>query len=98
MRPSGVLDSDGHSLANCGIGANTRGGSPSNCSKPSIHGSENEAANGDPQKMAPCGGTSANPGSHPLPVTKIRGGTKTALEDSGGPVHHPRAITALRLR
>jgi hypothetical protein len=35
---------------------------------------------GDPQKMAPCGGTSANPGMPSNIVTKVRGGTKLHLK------------------
>lgn len=30
---------------------------------------------GDPQKLGPCGGTSANPGTPTLAVTRIKGGT-----------------------
>lgn len=48
----------------------------------------NEAANGDPQKMAPCGGTSANPGTPSSAVTKVRGGTKLHLKIQET-VHHP---------
>ena len=48
----------------------------------------NEATNGDPQKMAPCGGTSANPGTPSGAVTKIRGGTKLHLKIQET-VHHP---------
>lgn len=33
-----------------------------------------EAANGDPQKMAPCGGTSADPGKPSGSVTTLQGG------------------------
>jgi len=47
-----------------------------------------EAANGDPQKMAPCGGNSANPargtpadmGAPSNIVTKVRGGSKLHLK------------------
>ena len=48
----------------------------------------NEAANGDPQKMAPCGGTSANPGTPSNAVTKVRGGSKLHLKVQET-VHHP---------
>ena len=48
----------------------------------------NEAANGDPQKMAPCGGTSANPGTPSAAVTKIKGGSKLHLKIQET-VHHP---------
>jgi hypothetical protein len=33
-----------------------------------------ESANGDPQKMAPCGGTSADPGKPTGAVTNVKGG------------------------
>ena len=39
-----------------------------------------ERDNGDPQKMAPCGGTSADPGMPSNAVTKIVGGTKLHLK------------------
>jgi hypothetical protein len=48
----------------------------------------NEAPNGDPQKMAPCGGTSANPGTPSNAVTKVRGCTKLHLKIQET-VHHP---------
>ena len=48
----------------------------------------NEAANGDPQKMAPCGGTSANPGTPSNAITKVRGGSKLHLKVQET-VHHP---------
>jgi hypothetical protein len=48
----------------------------------------NEAANGDPQKMAPCGGTSANAGTPSNAVTKVRGGSKLHLKVQET-VHHP---------
>ncbi len=39
-----------------------------------------EAANGDPQKAAPCGGTSQNPGMPSNAIGKITGGTKLHLK------------------
>src|SRR5215207_711575 len=39
-----------------------------------------ERDNGDPQKMAPCGGTSADPGTPSNIVTKVRGGTKLHIK------------------
>ena len=39
-----------------------------------------EATNGDPQKAAPCGGTSQNPGTPSNMVGKIKGGTKLHLK------------------
>ena len=48
----------------------------------------NEAANGDPQKMAPCGGTSANAGTPSAAVTKVKGGSKLHLKVQET-VHHP---------
>jgi len=48
----------------------------------------NEAANGDPQKMAPCGGTSANAGTPSNAVTKVVGGSKLHLKVQET-VHHP---------
>jgi hypothetical protein len=48
----------------------------------------NEAANGDPQKMAPCGGTSANPGTPSNAITKVQGGSKLHLKVQET-VHHP---------
>ena len=48
----------------------------------------NEAANGDPQKMAPCGGTSANAGTPSSAVTKVKGGSKLHLKVQET-VHHP---------
>ena len=33
-----------------------------------------EAPNGDPQKMGPCGGTSADPGKPSAAVTNVQGG------------------------
>jgi len=48
----------------------------------------NEAANGDPQKMAPCGGISANPGTPSNAVTKVQGGSKLHLKIQET-VHHP---------
>lgn len=47
-----------------------------------------EAANGDPQKAAPCGGTSANPGTPSNMVGKIKGGTKLHLKVQET-VYHP---------
>jgi len=39
-----------------------------------------EAQNGDPQKMAPCGGTSANPGTPTGAVTNVKGGEKLHIK------------------
>jgi hypothetical protein len=39
-----------------------------------------EAANGDPQKMGPCGGTSADPGKPSGKVTNVQGGDKLHLK------------------
>ena len=39
-----------------------------------------EAANGDPQKAAPCGGTSQNPGMPSNAIGKIKGGSKLHLK------------------
>ena len=39
-----------------------------------------EATNGDPQKAAPCGGTSQNPGMPSNAIGKIKGGTKLHLK------------------
>ena len=39
-----------------------------------------EDERGDPQKMGPCGGTSANSGTPSNIVTKVRGGTKLHLK------------------
>lgn len=39
-----------------------------------------EATNGDPQKMAPCGGVTGNPGMPSNIVTKLRGGTKLHIK------------------
>jgi hypothetical protein len=39
-----------------------------------------EAPNGDPQKMAPCGGTSADPGKTSGMVTSVQGGEKLHLK------------------
>jgi hypothetical protein len=39
-----------------------------------------EGANGDPQKAAPCGGTSQNPGMPSNAIGKITGGTKLHLK------------------
>src|SRR5262245_41425498 len=47
-----------------------------------------EADNGDPQKMAPCGGTSANAGTPSNIVTSVRGGTKLHLKVQET-VYHP---------
>lgn len=47
-----------------------------------------EADNGDPQKAAPCGGTSANPGMPSNIVTKLQGGTKLRLKVQET-VYHP---------
>jgi hypothetical protein len=47
-----------------------------------------EANNGDPQKMGPCGGTSANPGTPSNMVTKAQGGQKLHLKWTET-VYHP---------
>jgi len=47
-----------------------------------------EGDNGDPQKMAPCGGTSANAGTPSNIVTSVRGGTKLHLKVQET-VYHP---------
>src|SRR5277367_2878406 len=39
-----------------------------------------ESANGDPQKMAPCGGTSADPGKPSGAVTDVKGGEKLHIK------------------
>ena len=39
-----------------------------------------EAPNGDPQKMGPCGGTSADPGKPSGTVTTVQGGDKLHLK------------------
>jgi hypothetical protein len=39
-----------------------------------------EAQNGDPQKMGPCGGTSADPGKPSGAVTTVQGGEKLHLK------------------
>src|SRR5947209_12036426 len=39
-----------------------------------------EAQNGDPQKMGPCGGTSADPGKPTAAVTNVQGGDKLHLK------------------
>ncbi len=39
-----------------------------------------ESASGDPQKMAPCGGTSADPGKPTGAVTKVQGGEKLHIK------------------
>ena len=57
---------------------------------------------GDPQKAAPCGGTSANPGTPSNAVTKIRGGQKLHIkinETIFHPGHYRVALarTAVRL-
>jgi len=39
-----------------------------------------EAPNGDPQKMGPCGGTSADPGKPSGTVTTVQGGEKLHLK------------------
>ena len=35
---------------------------------------------GDPQKMAPCGGTSADAGTHTEAITKVQGGSKLHIK------------------
>jgi len=47
-----------------------------------------EGNNGDPQKMAPCGGTSADAGTPSNIITSIRGGTKLHLKVQET-VYHP---------
>jgi hypothetical protein len=47
-----------------------------------------EADNGDPQKMAPCGGTSANAGTPSNIITNVRGGSKLHLKVQET-VYHP---------
>src|SRR5579863_6103708 len=39
-----------------------------------------EAQNGDPQKMGPCGGTSADPGKPSGAVTSVQGGDKLHIK------------------
>src|SRR5579862_6397382 len=39
-----------------------------------------EAPNGDPQKMGPCGGTSADPGKPSGMVTNVQGGEKLHIK------------------
>jgi hypothetical protein len=55
---------------------------------------------GDPQKMAPCGGTSANPGMPSNILTKIRGGTKLHLKVQETVFHpgHYRVALAMNSR
>jgi len=47
-----------------------------------------EADNGDPQKLGPCGGTTANPGTPSNIVTKVAGGTKLHIKLKET-VYHP---------
>src|SRR4029453_3061585 len=47
-----------------------------------------EADNGDPQKMAPCGGITCNAGTPSNIVTNVRGGTKLHLKVQET-VYHP---------
>src|SRR5678815_3233030 len=47
-----------------------------------------EADNGDPQKAAPCGGTTANPGMPSNVVNKITGGQKLHIKVQET-VYHP---------
>jgi hypothetical protein len=47
-----------------------------------------EAQNGDPQKMGPCGGTSADPGKPSGMVTNVQGGEKLHLKIQET-VYHP---------
>ena len=47
-----------------------------------------EATNGDPQKMAPCGGTSADPGKPTGAVTTVQGGEKLHIKVRET-VYHP---------
>jgi hypothetical protein len=47
-----------------------------------------EGNNGDPQKMAPCGGTSADAGTPSNIITNVRGGTKLHLKVQET-VYHP---------
>ena len=42
-----------------------------------------ESPVGDPQKMAPCGGTSADPGKPTGAVTKVQGGDKLVYLAAG---------------
>jgi len=59
-----------------------------------------EAANGDPQKAAPCGGTSANPGMPSNMIGKIKGGTKLHLKVQETVFHpgHYRVALAVNSR
>jgi hypothetical protein len=47
-----------------------------------------EAQNGDPQKMGPCGGTSADPGKPSGAVTSVQGGDKLHIKIQET-VYHP---------
>jgi hypothetical protein len=47
-----------------------------------------ETANGDPQKMGPCGGTSTDPGKPSGKVTNVQGGDKLHLKIQET-VYHP---------
>jgi hypothetical protein len=59
-----------------------------------------EAANGDPQKAAPCGGTSANPGTPSNMIGKIKGGSKLHLKVQETVFHpgHYRVALAVNSR
>src|SRR5712671_5702007 len=57
-----------------------------------------EADNGDPQKAAPCGGTSANPGMPSNAISKIPGGQKLHIkvqETVFHPGHYRVALAVL---
>ncbi len=47
-----------------------------------------EATNGDPQKAAPCGGTTANPGTPSNIINKIQGGQKLHIKVQET-IYHP---------
>jgi hypothetical protein len=55
---------------------------------------------GDPQKMTPCGGTSANPGTPSQAVNKVRGGQKLHIKIQETIFHpgHYRIALAVRSR
>ena len=59
-----------------------------------------EGANGDPQKAAPCGGTSANPGMPSNMMGKIKGGSKLHLKVQETVFHpgHYRVALAVNSR
>lgn len=59
-----------------------------------------EAPNGDPQKLGPCGGTSANPGTPSNVVTTVTGGQKLHIKVKETVFHpgHYRVALAVNSR